>query len=78
MGCYAPEERLRAITIRLHLLQYVATDVIQLVYEQGSLLEQDQADPALVQRVPDMNEDTGFIADGSAGVSAYNKSCSFW
>ena len=53
---------------RLGLSAEVSAAAVEFVNIHGSLLELVQADPALVEYMRSLNEDTWFVADGSDSV----------
>ena len=68
VGFIGPEAQLRACLDRLGLSTEVAATAINFVNTHGSLLQLGQADPALVEYMRCLNDDTWFVINGSEEV----------
>ena len=68
VGFSGPEDQLRTCFARLGLSADVAAAAIHFVNTHGSLLQLGQADPALVEYMRCLNDDTWFVINGSEAV----------
>ena len=68
VGYVGPEMQLRACLHRLGLSTEVSATAVEFVNNHCPLLQLGQADPALVEYMRSLNENTWFVIDGSESV----------